>query len=362
MWSPVFEGPNVRVVVFGGTGYIGRAVVQELAARGHSVVVVSREVSGAGGKNSLTEVSASFKDCRNVTVVAGDVQDASSMKQLVHSLQAQAAVCCLASRTGGRKDSWDIDYQATVNCMQACNAAPSFQHFILLSAVCVQRPLLVFQEAKLKAELELQRLSSERSELPMKYSIVQPTAYFKSLLGQVKRVNSGAPFVMFGDGTASCKPISEQDLAAFISDCLWDPERQNKVLQVGGPPPALSFKDMGQIMFTLTKRDPYYFSVPFGVFDFIQGILDFGAKLLPQMEDAAEYGRIGRYYAEQSMLVLDPATGQYSPKLTPSYGTTTLKDCLVEALSDESKLKAQDLGQQAFTERLGVMGSSIKVE
>jgi divinyl chlorophyllide a 8-vinyl-reductase len=53
------------------------------------------------------------------------------------------------------------------------------------------------------------------------YSIVRPTAFFKSLAGQVELVKQGKPYVMFGDGTlASCKPISEADLAAFMADCV----------------------------------------------------------------------------------------------------------------------------------------------
>jgi len=53
------------------------------------------------------------------------------------------------------------------------------------------------------------------------YSIVRPTAFFKSLAGQIQLVKEGKPYVMFGDGNlASCKPISEQDLAKFMADCV----------------------------------------------------------------------------------------------------------------------------------------------
>jgi hypothetical protein len=50
---------------------------------------------------------------------------------------------------------------------------------------------------------------------------VRPTAFFKSLAGQIELVKTGKPYVMFGDGNlASCKPISEQDLARFMADCI----------------------------------------------------------------------------------------------------------------------------------------------
>ena len=40
----------------------------------------------------------------------------------------------------------------------------------------------------------------------------------------------------------------------------------------------------------------------------------------------AELARIGRYYATESMLVLDPATGRYDAAATPSTGSDTLFD------------------------------------
>ncbi|CAE8623899.1 unnamed protein product [Polarella glacialis] len=345
------DGPKMRVVVFGGTGYIGRAAVLELAARGHSVIVCTRSQSGMGSKQSVGDVEASFEGMGDVTVVNADVSEEASIASFLRSMDppVQGAVCCLASRSGGREDSFKIDHAATVNCMKACRDS-GLQHFVLLSAVCVQRPILAFQEAKLLAEAFL-REESEK----MAFSIVQPTAYFKSLLGQVKGVAGGAPFVMFGDGTeVRCKPISEQDLASFMADCFWDPSKRNVTLPIGGPGRALSFKEQGELLFSLVGREPNYICVPYSVFDFVQGILDFIAGLFPSQSDLAEYGRIGRYYAEQSMLVLDPKTGKYSEELTPSYGRTDLRAFMTEVLEDSSKLDAQKLGDQGLGARVGM--------
>lgn len=57
------------------------------------------------------------------------------------------------------------------------------------------------------------------------YSIVRPTAFFKSIAGQVKRMQDGKSYIMFGDGNlASCKPIAESDLAAYMVDCIEERE------------------------------------------------------------------------------------------------------------------------------------------
>ena len=56
-------------------------------------------------------------------------------------------VSCLASRTGGLTDSWTIDYGASKNCLDALRENDG-THYVLLSAICVQKPLLEFQKAK----------------------------------------------------------------------------------------------------------------------------------------------------------------------------------------------------------------------
>lgn len=51
------------------------------------------------------------------------------------------------------------------------------------------------------------------------------------------------------------------------------------------------------------------------------------------MVEKAEYARIARYYATQSMLVLDPATGEYSESATPETGAETLREHYAKMLA-----------------------------
>ena len=47
---------------------------------------------------------------------------------------------------------------------------------------------------------------------------------------QVESVKKGGPYVMFGDGhLAACKPISEEDLAKFMADCVTESDKINQV-------------------------------------------------------------------------------------------------------------------------------------
>ena len=72
----------------------------------------------------------------------------------------------------------------------------------------IDRRALSFAKLAFEAELRASGLV---------WSIVRPTAFFKSLSGQVARVQAGKPFLVFGDGRlTACKPISDPDLGVFI--------------------------------------------------------------------------------------------------------------------------------------------------
>jgi divinyl chlorophyllide a 8-vinyl-reductase len=184
----------------------------------------------------------------------------------------------------------------------------------------VQKPLLAFQHAKLAFETAL-------IESGMRYSIVRPTAFFKSLSGQVERVKRGKPFLIFGDGRlTACKPISDADLGDYLADCLDDASRWNRVLPIGGPGAAITPRQQGEKLFELLGRTPHFRQVPPAMLDLIIAVLGSVGRVVPALARKAELARIGRYYATESMLLLNRDTGRYEAEATPSTGTETLFD------------------------------------
>lgn len=306
-----------RVCVLGATGTIGRATAAALVRRGHEVVCFVRKRSGVGGSLTPTE-TARLLDGATVRVV--DPTDTASLSRDGFAGERfGAVVSCMASRTGAPKDAWAIDHRAHLNVLAAARQA-GVGHFVLLSAICVQKPLLAFQQAKLAFEAAL-------IELGVRYSIVRPTAFFKSLSGQIERVRRGRPFLVFGDGRlTACKPISDDDLAGYIAGCLEDRCRWNRILPVGGPGEAITPRQQGEALFALLGRPPRFRSVPVALLDVIVGGLGALGRIAPSLAEKAELARIGRYYATESMLVLDPRTGGYDATATPSTGTRTLFD------------------------------------
>ncbi len=291
----------------GATGTIGRATHLELLARGHEVVCFGRQ--------------------------QGDVTDAASIERDgFRGQEFDAVLSCMASRTGRPRDAWAIDHRAHSLVLQAAKNY-GVKQFVLLSAICVQKPQLAFQHAKLAFEAEL--IASG-----LTYSIVRPTAYFKSLSGQVDRVKKGKAFLLFGNGClTSCKPISDQDLAHYLANCLDDPKLHNAILPIGGPGPAQTPRAQGEALFQLLGKPAKFRQVPVAL---LNGIIFVLSTL--GLSDKAELARIGRYYATESMLVWNPQTQAYDAAATPSFGHDTLQDFHAKLIAGQTTV---GLGEHA---------------
>eukprot|EP00566_Odontella_aurita_P009433 CAMPEP_0113538528 /NCGR_PEP_ID=MMETSP0015_2-20120614/7413_1 /TAXON_ID=2838 /ORGANISM="Odontella" /LENGTH=520 /DNA_ID=CAMNT_0000438107 /DNA_START=309 /DNA_END=1871 /DNA_ORIENTATION=- /assembly_acc=CAM_ASM_000160 len=329
------------VIVAGATGYIGRAVVRESVRLGYDTVALVRDAPYVTdtdeGRRKYGEPFAGAR------VVQADVEDGIGLANLVSELKeggrgggddecstVDAIVSCLASPLGTKREAVAIDYQATLNCLDAGrDPRVSARHFVLLSAFCVRNPLLELQRQKLRFEQVL------TSQDDMTYSVVRPTAFFKSVSGQLEGILGGAPYVLFGDGAVTrCNPIAEEELAEFMMGSL-DPSngRIDRIMNVGGPDGPLTNRMLGELMYDaagLVESKKKFVHAPTWIFDYVidgfQRIADWKKKSvgdgnaspedLEWWEDAAETARIGKYYAVEDMLTTDP---------DEKYGTITMK-------------------------------------
>jgi divinyl chlorophyllide a 8-vinyl-reductase len=322
-----------RVLVVGATGTIGRALVGAAESRGHSVTCVVRPRMTNGVERS----SSNFPPELSKTEIRfADFADPASIVADGFRHEAfDVAISCMASRTGVPEDAWKVDFQAQLNLLTAAQAK-NVGHMVLVSAICVQKPLLAFQQAKLAFEDALVKSG-------LTYSIVRPTAFFKSLSGQVERVRKGKPFLLFGNGElTACKPISDRDLAHYLVDCIEQDSLKNRILPIGGPGEALTPKQQGKLLFSLVGQEPRFRHVPVGLLDSIIAGLSFVGKIMPAAARKAELARIGRYYATESMLVLDHKAGAYDADATPSTGSDTLKKHYADLLSGKTQTERGD--------------------
>lgn len=332
-------GRGKTAIVAGATGYIGRAVVRECVARGYNTISLVRDATKASLDEALS--GSSLVEC--------DVQNVEEVQRLfseiacgLHACSAYAGaesnaeplpidiVCsCLASASGIESEVYAIDYQATLNLLNAGREPTvSARHFVLLSAFCCRNPLLKLQQAKLQFE---DRLHEQND---MTYSIVRPTAFFKSVSGQYESIMDGNSYVLFGDGAVTyCNPIAETDLATYMCDSAIDEKQWGRILNVGGPDEPLSNKMLAEMMFRAIDKPAKFVYVPTEIFDWSIGMIEWIAKNFPSQkwEDVLETAKIGKYYAVEDML---------TTKEEEKFGTVTMMDHFEKIARD---------GQDPFT-------------
>jgi divinyl chlorophyllide a 8-vinyl-reductase len=121
-----------------------------------------------------------------------------------------------------------------------------------------------------------------------------------------------------------------------------DQSLRGRVLPIGGPGPPITPKEQGEALFALLNRAPRFTHVPILLIDAIIRTLAFLGHLSPKLRSKAELARIGRYYATESMLVLNAETRRYDAEVTPSTGTETLLDHYARLINGKAQAQRAD--------------------
>ncbi len=301
------NGPDKKtVLVVGATGYIGNAVVAEAVRKGHQVIAVTR-------------APRDERDFHGAEVVVADVSDPTSIHR-AFKRPVDVVISCLACRSGLASDFDAIDYQATRNVLAAAleNGA---RQFILLSAICVRKPELPLQLAKLKMEDELIRSGID-------YSIVRPTAYFWVFETQVPMIRKGRPGFLIGSGEQSThNPISKEDLAEFMVGCIDSEERRNRLFIIGGPEVPeniVTYKQALLTVFEALGQAPRLVSIPAWLIRALIRVTGLLGHVSRRLGVFSEFLKISLYYMENDMRA-------------PGYGSMTLRQHLLQTVAPSAE-------------------------
>lgn len=182
------------VLVTGGTGTLGRAVVAELRAREQAVRVLSRRPPGSGPAG-----------LEGVDWVTGDLRCGAGLDRAVRD--AAIIVHCATDVRRPRRD-----VEGTHNLLAAACAAGA-PHLVYVSIVGEDRVPLPYYRTKLEVEQLV-----EASRLP--WTVLRATQ-FHDLVASALRVLTRPPVVLLPTGTA-CQPVdvrvtSPRDWSSWLS-------------------------------------------------------------------------------------------------------------------------------------------------
>ncbi|GLT73431.1 hypothetical protein SLA2020_452920 [Shorea laevis] len=221
-----------KILIIGGTGYIGKYIVEESAKAGHPTFALVRESTASNPEKS--QVIESFKSS-GVTLLYGDIYHHESLLEAIKQVDIvisavgseqiadQVKIIAAIKEAGNIKRFLPSEFGSDVDRVHAVEPAASF--------------------FGLKANI---RRSIEAEGVPYTYVVSNGFAgYFLPNLGQA---GATAPprekVVIIGDGNPKAIFVKEEDIAIYTIKAVDDPRTLNKIFYLRPSANILSLNEI----------------------------------------------------------------------------------------------------------------------
>lgn len=211
----------MKVLVTGGTGFVGTHLVNRLLHRGHAVAVLARDSRKTRNRYN-----------RPVETVPGDVLDPSTLVPATAGRDAVVHLVGIISERGSQ--TFDRMHREAAENVVAAASAAGVSRYLHMSAMGSSEDS-PSEYGRTKAAGEKAVRASTLS-----WTIFRPSVVFGqgdgfvSLLAALVAGNPG--FVpVIGPGTTRFQPVAVEDVARVFADALEKPETSRRSFEVGGP-------------------------------------------------------------------------------------------------------------------------------
>ena len=242
-------------VVFGGSGFVGRNVVRELAKRGWRVRVAVRRPHlaqflrpmGAVGQIQLKQANV-----RHRSSVAEALKGADAVVNLVGILYQEGAQKFDAVQAGGA---------AAIASLAADEGVENFVHVSAIGA----DPDSASDYARTKAEGERAVLDAVPTATILRPSVVfGPEDDFFNRFATMATTTPFTPIPLLGGGKTKFQPVYVDDVADAVCEALVRPEARGRIYELGGPR-IYTFRELMELMLKEIGRRRPLAPVPFPV-------------------------------------------------------------------------------------------------
>ncbi|MGH9316673.1 MAG: complex I NDUFA9 subunit family protein [Thermoanaerobaculia bacterium] len=211
----------MKVLVTGGTGFVGTHLVNALLRRGHAVAILAR-----------AEAATRNRYNRPVETLRGDVLDPPSLSAACTGREAVVHLVGIIHETVGQ--SFDRMHRVAVENVVGAARSAGVRRLLHMSAMGTSEDS-PSQYGRTKAAGEKVVRASGLDGTIFRPSIIfGPGDGFVSLLAPIVRHNP--LFIpVIGPGTTRFMPVSVYDVARVFADALEKPETVGRAFEVGGP-------------------------------------------------------------------------------------------------------------------------------
>jgi len=259
----------MRVAVFGGSGFVGRYLVDALIEAGHEPSLLVRP--GSEDKVSRAE------ECR---LISGDLGNRDAVETAVRGCDAVIYNVGILREDAARGITFEaMQYDGVV---QVCNAAAAqgISRFLLMSANGVRRPGTPYQETKARAE---EHVKSEGFAT----TVFRPSVIFgdprgaMEIASQLHRDMIRPPLPAAGffsgwrpsRGQVVMSPVHVEDVAQAFVTALGSPATVGETYRLGGPE-TLTWVEMLQRIAAAVGKRKIIVPVPLAAMALLATLLD----------------------------------------------------------------------------------------
>lgn len=241
------------VTLIGGSGFIGRALVEKLARAGARILVLGRNAERVKRMKPLGAVG-------QITALAGDATDEATLRTAIMPADTVINLVGILSPTGRHNfELMHATLPAQIAKIASETRVDQLVHFSALGASMKSNSVY----ARTKAEGERALLRQFKTAVVLRPSVVfGPGDSFFNRFGQMAMIAPALPLI--GGGTNKMQPVFVGDVADAVMAILQPNFTGDQIFELGGPK-IYTFKELMELTLTAVARKRLLLTVPFAV-------------------------------------------------------------------------------------------------
>lgn len=268
-----------NVLIAGGTGYLGRHVIEELLKAGVSTRAIARKVSKL----------AQYQN-KGLDIIEAEVTKPNTLTNVMAGVDTVISTVGITRQKDGLTYE-QVDYQANLNLLRAAQAN-GVRKFIFVSVLNGEN-LRHLKICKAK-----EQFVDELKSSGLDYTVIRPNGFFSDMKEFIEMAKKGSIY-LFGDGLTKSNPIHGRDLAKVCVQAIGDGATEIKV----GGPDTITQLELTRLAFDAINKPVSVVKIP----DIFRRI---AVSVLRIFTPVSVYGPLEFFLTVLSMDMLAPEVGE----------------------------------------------------